>query len=41
MNTSNFQIRFSRAMSGYGFYPRYNGSGDPNDASSFTCPPLE
>jgi hypothetical protein len=41
MGPTNFKVTASRPMCGYGLYPRYNGSGDPNDASSFTCTPLE
>jgi feruloyl esterase len=33
-------VTASRPMCGYGLYPRYNGSGDPNAASSFTCTSL-
>ncbi len=40
MNPATFKVLRSRPMCGYGMYPRYNGSGDPNEASSFTCTPL-
>ena len=40
MDPKTFKILRSRPMCGYGFYPKYNGSGDPNTASSFTCAPL-
>lgn len=40
MDPTNFRVRSSRPMCGYGLYPRYKGSGDPKDASSFTCVPL-
>ncbi len=40
MDPTNFKVLRSRPMCGYAMYPRYNGSGDPNDASSFTCAPL-
>ena len=40
MDPKTFQTLRSRPMCGYGLYPRYNGSGDPNQASSFTCSPL-
>ncbi len=29
----------SRPLCEFGAYPRYNGSGDPNDAGSFSCVP--
>lgn len=29
----------SRPLCEYGTYPKYNGSGDPNDAGSFSCVP--
>ena len=34
------KIRSSRPMCGYGMYPKYNGKGDPEEASSFTCASL-
>jgi feruloyl esterase len=40
MDPSNMKIRSSRPMCGYGLYPRYNGKGDPKEASSFTCTSL-
>ena len=40
MNPTSFKVRSSRPMCGYGLYPKYKGSGDPKDASSFTCVPL-
>jgi feruloyl esterase len=40
MDPGDLRIRASRPMCGYGLYPRYNGTGDPKDASSFTCTPL-
>ena len=40
MDPTTFKVLRSRPMCGYGMYPRYNGSGDPNEASSFTCTPL-
>jgi Tannase and feruloyl esterase len=40
MDPTNFNVTASRPMCGYGLYPRYNGSGDPNNASSFTCTSL-
>jgi len=32
-----FKVLSSRPMCRYPLYPRYNGQGDPNVASSFTC----
>lgn len=40
MDPKTFSILGSRPMCGYGLYPKYKGSGDPNNASSFTCKPL-
>ena len=40
MDPTNFKVKASRPMCGYGLYPKYNGSGNANDASSFTCAPL-
>jgi feruloyl esterase len=40
MDPKTFDVTASRPMCGYGLYPKYNGSGDVNDASSFTCEPL-
>jgi feruloyl esterase len=40
MDPKDFTVKSSKPMCGYGFYPRYNGSGDPKDAASFTCSPL-
>jgi feruloyl esterase len=34
-----FNILSSRPMCRYPLYPRYNGRGDPKQASSFTCTP--
>jgi Tannase and feruloyl esterase len=34
-----FKILSSRPMCRYPLYPRYNGRGDPKQASSFTCTP--
>jgi feruloyl esterase len=30
-------VRFTRPLCEYGTYPKYRGSGDPNEASSFSC----
>ena len=35
--TAPFKVLSSRPMCRYPLYPRYNGQGDPNAASSFTC----
>jgi hypothetical protein len=40
MDPKELKVRSSRPLCGYGLYPRYNGSGDPKEASSFTCTPL-
>lgn len=32
-----FAVRGTRPICRYPNYPKYKGSGDPNDASSFTC----
>ena len=32
-----FKVTASRPMCRYPLTPRYNGSGDPNEASSFAC----
>jgi len=40
MDPKELKVRSSRPMCGYGLYPRYNGKGDPKEASSFTCTPL-
>jgi hypothetical protein len=40
MDPMSLKARSSRPMCGYGLYPRYNGKGDPKDASSFTCTSL-
>ena len=37
VDRTNFKVTASRPMCGYGQYPRYKGSGDPNAASSFFC----
>jgi feruloyl esterase len=34
-----FNVTASRPMCRYPLYPRYNGRGDPKQASSFTCTP--
>jgi feruloyl esterase len=34
---SPFKVLSSRPMCRYPLYPRYNGQGDANAASSFTC----
>jgi feruloyl esterase len=36
---STGSVRFTRPLCEYGRYPRYNGTGDPNQASSFACVP--
>jgi hypothetical protein len=33
------RARRSRSLCEYGTFPKYNGSGDPNQAGSFTCAP--
>ncbi|HVN24356.1 MAG TPA: tannase/feruloyl esterase family alpha/beta hydrolase [Syntrophorhabdales bacterium] len=40
MDPKTFNVTASRPMCGYGLYPKYSGSGDPNIASSFVCTPL-
>ena len=40
MDPVSLKVQSSRPMCGYGLYPRYNGMGDPKDASSFTCTSL-
>jgi feruloyl esterase len=36
---SPFKVTASRPMCRYPLTPRYNGQGDPNEASSFACAP--
>jgi feruloyl esterase len=36
---SSGTVKFTRPLCDYGTYPKYNGTGDPNQAASFACVP--
>jgi feruloyl esterase len=38
-NVSGTVVNFTRPICSYPLWPKYNGDGNGNDASSFTCVP--